>query len=181
MGSATDSYYIEKILAGETEHFSTLMARYGKPVFSLIVKMTENREDAEELTQDVFLKVFRALSTFQENSSFSTWLYRIAYNTVISAVRKQRTEWLSIEEMPTADRAEEDAEDEVERLNGEEQLERLRQALAQLAPDDRALILLFYMQEKTIDEISAITRLSRPNVKTKMHRIRKKLLVLMTE
>jgi RNA polymerase sigma-70 factor (ECF subfamily) len=181
MGSGTDRYYIEKILAGETEHFSVLMARYDRPVFSLIVKMTENREDAEELTQDVFLKVFRSLSTFQGNSSLSTWIYRIAYNTVVSATRKQRAEWVSIEDMPTVDRAEEDAEDEVERLNGDEQLERLHQALTRLAPDDRALILLFYMQEKTMDEISAITRLSLPNVKTKMHRIRKKLLVLMTE
>jgi RNA polymerase sigma-70 factor (ECF subfamily) len=155
------------------------MGRYGQPVFSLIVKMTGNREDAEELTQDVFLKAFRSLSTFRGSSSFSTWLYRIAYNTAISALRKQKMEWLPFEEI--ADMAEKEAEDEVSELDGDDQLDLLQKAMEQLPPDDRALLTLFYTQEKTVDEISVITRLSRPNVKTKLHRIRKKLLVLMTE
>jgi RNA polymerase sigma-70 factor (ECF subfamily) len=179
MESATDGYCIEKILAGRTEYFSTLMERYGQSVFSLIVKMTGNREDSEELTQDVFLKAFRSLSTFRGSSSFSTWLYRIAYNTAISAMRKQKMEWLPFEEI--AGTTDEEAADEVAELDGDTQLDRLQKALEQLPPDDRALLLLFYTQEKTVEEISAITRLSRPNVKTKLHRIRKKLLVLMTE
>ncbi|MDR1601170.1 MAG: sigma-70 family RNA polymerase sigma factor [Tannerella sp.] len=179
MESVTDGYCIEKILAGRTEYFSVLMKKYSQPVFSLIVKMAGNREDAEELTQDVFLKVFRSLSTFRGNSSFSTWLYRIAYNTAISAMRKPKPEWLPFEEI--ADTADEDAEDEVAGLDSNIQLDRLQKALQQLPPDDRALLMLFYTHEKTVDEISIITRLSRPNVKTKLHRIRKKLLLLMTE
>jgi RNA polymerase sigma-70 factor (ECF subfamily) len=174
-----DTYYIEKIQAGETDGFAVLMERYSRPVFNLILKMTENREDAEELTQDVFLKAFRSLGSFQGESRFSTWLYRIAYNTAVSATRKRRQEWLSIDEAMIENVSEEDVSDELEQVSKEEQLERLEQALAQLPPDERALMLLFYMQEKTVEEIVLITRLSAPNVKTKLHRIRKKLFVLM--
>jgi RNA polymerase sigma-70 factor (ECF subfamily) len=179
MESGTDTYYIERIQAGETECFAALLKRYSRPVFSLIVKITGNREDAEELTQDVFLKVFRSLPSFRGDSCFSTWLYRIAYNTAVSATRKKKREWLAIDEMTAGDLPEE-PDGEWERENREEQLARLEQAMEQLLPDERALILLFYMQEKTVEEIAGITGLTLSNVKTKLHRIRKKLIVLMS-
>ena len=179
MSLLPDTYYIEKIQAGETECFSVLLERYSQPVFSLVVKIAGNREDAEELTQDVFLKVFRGFSSFQGNSLFSTWLYGIAYNVAISATRKKRYEWLPIEESMIEKAPESETSDEMGQLAREEQLNRLEKAMTQLLPDERALITLFYMQEKSIEEIVAITRLSTSNVKTKLHRIRKKMFVLM--
>ncbi|MDR2470249.1 MAG: sigma-70 family RNA polymerase sigma factor [Tannerella sp.] len=180
MEAIADTFYVRKIQAGEEQYFTPLLKRYSRQVFSLIVKMTENREDAEELTQDVFLKVYRSLDSFHGNSSFSTWLYRIAYNTAISALRRQKHERLSIEEGLADDSlAEEDAMDTLEQTSREEQMERLEQALEQLPPDERALILLFYRQEKRVDEIAIITGLTVSNVKTKLHRIRKKMLALM--
>ena len=179
MHTVTDTWYIEKIQAGETEYFAVLLERYSQSVFSLIVKIVGNREDAEELTQDVFLKVFRSLSSFQGHSLFSTWLYRIAYNTAISATRKKQYEWLAIEESMIENVPENEVSDELEQLDREEQLDRLEKALAQLSPDERALVSLFYMQEKSIDEITSITRLTASNVKTKLHRIRKKMFVFM--
>ena len=175
----TDAYYIERIQAGETECFATLLDRYSQPVFSLIVKIVDNREDAEELTQDVFLKVFRSLSSFQGNSLFSTWLYRIAYNVAISATRKKKYEWVAVEESLIEDVHEHAINEEIEQLEKEEQLCRLEKALEQLPPDERALVSLFYMQEKQIDEIVSITGLSVSNVKTRLHRIRKKMFLLM--
>lgn len=175
MERLTEAYYIEKIQAGETEHFTVLLERYSQPVFSLIIRIIGNREDAEELTQDVFLKVFRSLGSFQGGSSFSTWLYRIAYNTVISATRKKKQLWLSLEESMVGDISLE----EPELINNEELLACLENALQQLPPDDRGLVQLFYMQEKSIDEIGLITNLSIANVKTKLHRIRKKLFKMM--
>ena len=175
----TDAYYIEKIQAGETECFSVLLDRYSQSVFSLIIKIAGSREDAEELTQDVFLKVFRSLTSFQGNSLFSTWLYRIAYNVAISATRKKKYEWTTIEESMIENLSESEINDDVEQLEKEEQLNRLEKALGQLLPDERALVTLFYMQEKQIDEIASITGLSISNVKVKLHRIRKKMLVLM--
>lgn len=179
MEPIADTFYIRKIQAGEEQYFTPLLKRYSRQVFSLMVKMTDNKEDAEELTQDVFLKVYRSLDSFHGNSSFSTWLYRIAYNTAISALRKQKHEWLSIEEGTFDNLAEEEAEDALEQSSREEQIERLEQALEQLPPDERALILLFYQQKKCVDEIAVITGLTASNVKTKLHRIRKKLLVRM--
>ena len=176
----SDAYYIDKIRDGETAHFAVLLERYSQPVFSLIVKIVGNREDAEELTQDVFLKVFRSLSSFQGNSLFSTWLYRIAYNVAVSAARKKKYEWVAIEESMIEDAPENTWDDALEQIDKEAQLYRLEMAVTKLSPDDRALVSLFYMQEKAIEEIVSITGLSLSNVKTKLHRVRKKLLVLMT-
>jgi RNA polymerase sigma-70 factor (ECF subfamily) len=178
MESVTDTCYIEKIQAGETECFAFLLKRYSRPVFSLIVKIVGNREDAEELTQDVFLKAYRSLASFQGNSSFSTWLYRIACNTAVSATRKKKHEWLPVEEAALENVAE-DVTETLAQADSEEQLARLEQALEQLLPDERALILLFYMQEKTVEEMASITGLTLSNVKVRLHRIRKKMFVIM--
>ena len=179
MEQLTDTYYIDKIQAGETDCFAVLLERYSQPVFSLIVKVIGCREDAEELTQDVFLKVFRSLNTFQGESRFSTWLYRIAYNTAISAVRKKKLEWISIDETPLKDVTDEAFGAGLIENSNEVQLVCLEKALNQLLPGERALILFFYMQEKSIEEIAVITGYSVANVKTKLFRIRKKLFTLM--
>ena len=85
----TDTYYIQRIQAGDTACFACLLDKYSRPVHSLILKVVRNREDAEELAQDVFMKVFKHLSSFKGECSFSTWIYRIAYNTAISETRKK--------------------------------------------------------------------------------------------
>jgi len=131
--------------------------------------VVRNREDAEELAQDVFMKVFKHLSSFKGECSFSTWIYRIAYNTAISETRKKRHEFLAIEESVINNVSEQD------RTDSSDQIQMLDAALAQLPPDERAIILLFYMKEKTIDEVATITGLTASNIKVKLHRIRKKL------
>lgn len=175
----TDTYYIQRIQAGDTACFACLLDRYSQPVYSLIVKLVGNREDAEELTQDVFMKVFKHLSSFKGECRFSTWIYRIAYNTAISETRKKRHEFLSIEESLINNVSEEEVAASLGRSDNSEQLDRLDAALAQLPPDERAIILLFYMKEKTIDEVADISGLTPANVKVKLHRIRKKLFVLL--
>jgi RNA polymerase sigma-70 factor (ECF subfamily) len=161
---------------GETDYFSVLLERYSRPVFTLIVKMTGNREDAEELTQDVFLKVFRSLKSFQGDSLFSTWLYSIAYRTTVSALRKKKTEQTAIEDL--ADDEQIDGEEETT-VHKELQLAALEKALEQLAPNDRALILLFYKEEHSVEELAVITGLTTANVKIRLYRIRKRLFALM--
>ena len=94
----TDTYYIQRIQAGDTACFACLLDKYSRPVHSLILKVVRNREDAEELAQDVFMKVFKNISSFKEECSFSTWIYRIAYNTAVSETRKKKHEFLAIEE-----------------------------------------------------------------------------------
>ena len=172
----SDMEYVEKVQAGDAEYFAPLLERYSQPVFSLLVRIVGNREDAEELTQDVFLKVFRSLSSFRRNSSFATWLYRIAYNTAVSATRRPKREWMSFDDSGMERMAEETSDDEADEVFNEERQQRLEQALDQLRPGDRALILLYYQQKKTMEEIAKITGLTLSNVKVKMHRIRKKLM-----
>lgn len=83
---------ITRILSGKTDEFTYFLDTYGQQVYSLIVRIVRSEADAEELTQDTFMKCFEHLSSFNAKSSFSTWLYRIAYNTAISFTRKKEPE-----------------------------------------------------------------------------------------
>lgn len=170
-----DIYYIRRIRQGDTECFGCLLDRYSHSVFSLIVRLTGNKEDAEELTQDVFLKVFQQLGRFREESSFSTWVYRIAYNTAISALRKQKKEFATDGEAGCFNISEEEVDTLFGRYDREEELQLLDRALEKLAPDEHFMILLYYKEGKRIEEIGEITALSPSNVKVKLFRIRKKL------
>ena len=178
----TDTYYIQRIQAGDTACFACLLDKYGRPVHSLILKVVRNREDAEELAQDVFMKVFKNLSSFKGECSFSTWIYRIAYNTAISETRKKKHEFLAIEESVINNVSEQEVAEALgrtDRTDSSDQIQMLDAALAQLPPDERAIILLVYMKEKTIDEVATITGLTASNIKVKLHRIRKKLFVVL--
>lgn len=177
----TDIYYVERIVAGDTACFACLLDRYGAQVHSLIARVVGNRQDAEELTQDVFLKVFRNLSSFRGKSSFSTWLYRIAYNTAISETRKKRQEFLAIDETQFSNISEEEVNIRLGHTDNSEQIVLLEKALDKLSPDDRFVILLFYMEDKSVEEVAVITGLTVSNVKTKLHRIRKRLYVLLMD
>lgn len=175
----TDTYYIQRIQAGDVRCFACLLDKYSRPIHSLILKVTQNKEDAEELAQDTFMKAFKNLSSFKGDCSFSTWIYRIAYNTAISSVRKKRHEFLTIEEATLDNVSEEEAANLFGQTESTERILRLEAALGQLPPDERALILLFYWKEKTIEEMVSITGLTASNVKVKLYRIRKKLFVLL--
>jgi RNA polymerase sigma-70 factor (ECF subfamily) len=175
MESLSDTIIIESILRGEAGCFARLLEKYSKQVFTLIVRIVENREDAEELTQDVFLKAYKSLSRFRKESSFSTWLYRIAYNTAISATRTKLPEFVLVDEQLLSDVPDEPV---FEDSDAEQRLAFLYRALEQIPPDERALITLFYNDNKSMEEIAEIMDLTETNVKTKMCRIRKKLFVL---
>lgn len=178
MESYSDTYYIQKTLDGDADSFAPLLTRYGPQVHALILRVVGNREDAEELAQDTFLKAFRHLPAFKGTCSFSTWIYRIAYNTAISHTRKKKTEVLAIEETLLDNVSEEQVTEALGHTDSSEQVRRLETALTLLPADERAIILLFYMKEKTVNDLVEITGLTASNLKTKLHRIRKKLFVL---
>ncbi|MDR2811274.1 MAG: RNA polymerase sigma factor [Tannerellaceae bacterium] len=177
----SDTYYVRQIQAGNTACYARLLDKYSRPVYALVFRLVRNREDAEELAQDVFVKAFRSLNTFKGESSFSTWIYKIAYHTAISETRKKKHEFLAIDEALIADVSEEKLAETFGTNDENEQINRLEKALAKLSPDEQAIILFFYTEEKSVEEITAITGLSLSNVKTRLHRIRKKLFVLLNE
>jgi RNA polymerase sigma-70 factor (ECF subfamily) len=178
MERLSDNYYVEKIRLGETDCFAPLLEKYGKQVFSLIVKIVGNREDAEELTQDVFLKAFGSLSSFRGDCSFSTWIYRIAYNLAISATRRKNMKFIPVDENVMSNVSDESDEPMCGMTATEERVVYLSFALERLTSEERAMIVLFYKDNKSMEEIAVITGLTETNVKTKIFRIRKKLLIL---
>ena len=177
MERMSDASYIEKVLNGETGCFAHLLERYSKQVFSLIVRIVGNREDAEELTQDVFIKAYESLSRFRRESSFPTWIYRIAYNMAISATRKKVMNTLPIDDLQLSEAPDEPSETDFGYSDTEMRITYLNRALEHLSPHERALILLFYKENQSMEDIAMITGLTATNVKTKMCRIRKKLYV----
>lgn len=172
-----ESHIIKEILNGKTEQYEYFLNRYGQQVFVLVDRIVYCQEDAEELTQDVFLKAFQQLSSFKAESSFSTWIYRIATNLAISAVRKKRNDVLRLDDSVFANLSDTQVDEALED-ESEEQMERLQQAMNQLEADERALITLYYLEEKPLAEVAFILGITEGNAKVKLHRIRKKLYVL---
>ena len=179
MERLSDNYYVEKIRDGEIACFAPLLERYSKQVFSLVVRIVGNKEDAEELAQDVFVKAYSSLSSFRGECSFSTWIYRIAYNIAISATRKKSKDFVPVDENFVTSIVDEDDEMTFENSDFDSmRFVYLSHAMDKLMPDERAMITLFYKEGKLISEIAVITGLTETNVKTKIFRIRKKLFVL---
>lgn len=179
MEQKDELYCITRILDGETEYFSVLLERYSRPLYSLIIQIVGCSEDAEEVLQDVFLKAFRSLNSYKRESKFSTWLYRIAYNTAISSTRKKKQEFLYIEENAINNVPDERADAVITPEDNEEQIIRLSEAIDKLSGEEKALITLFYYEGKSMEEVGEVLKISVSNVKVRLHRTRKKIYILM--
>lgn len=170
-----DEYYISQVLKGNVTSFAYIVDRHKDHSFNLALKICGNYEEAEEVAQDAFIKAFRSLKGFKKKSSFSTWLYRIVYNTAISVVRSKRRRTLSLDDFPV------DITDFAGTgSNEEEEIEEYRKslvnfALQKLNEDDRSIITLFYYEDQSVDEISEITGIGKSNVKTRLFRARQKM------
>lgn len=176
-----DNDYIVRVLSGDVSAYASLVAKHKNLVFTIVLKIVNNREDAEEISQDVFLKAYQSLSTFERKSKFSTWLYRIAYNAAISKTRKKKVEMVAIEDSVISNYSTDEINRNMHELDEDDRQIILEKALKRLPEEDNLLITLFYKNETSIDDISEITGLSVSNVKVKLHRIRKKLYEEMNE
>ncbi|MEZ4999671.1 MAG: RNA polymerase sigma factor [Bacteroidales bacterium] len=170
-----DKYYLGKVLNGDSNAYGFIVDRHKDKVFSLAHKICGSFEDAEEVAQDSFLKAYRSLRSFRGSSSFSTWLYRITYNTAVSSIRKKNPGILQVEDFPA------DAADFLRDSESDEMAEKeyrrslLNFAIQKLAIEERALVGMFYFQELDHDEIASITGLTKSNVKVKLFRARKRI------
>lgn len=172
MADFDDIFYIRKVRDGHTDAFVHIIRRYQRMVYTIVSKIVLRNEDAEDITQEVFIKVFQALHQFREDSSFSTWLYRIAYTTTLSELRKKKIEFTAIKDN-FSNLPDEDISEEIEELSTEKKLEYLDLVLKKLPPEDALIINLFYLNDQSIQDISSITGHSIANIKVKLHRIRK--------
>lgn len=169
---------IARIKNGETTLFSRLLKRYQHPIFSLVRQIVACKEDAEEVTQDVFVKAYKSLSAFRGDCSFSTWLYRIAYNTAISATRKKMPVYPDVDDQRLHNLPDNSVDEQLEREADEALVIQLELAIDRLTPEERSLIALYYTADKPITDVAGILQLSPENVKVKLFRIRKKLVLL---
>jgi RNA polymerase sigma-70 factor (ECF subfamily) len=172
-----ENQIIERVKRGDTEAFRTIVNIYRDAVYGLSLRLVSNRMEAEELAQDSFLKVFKSISNYRGDSKFSTWLYRITYNTCISHLRKNKLYTQEIKDY----HGESDFNSGYDNLMKEDNNNTIKTILTRLNPDDRAIIQLFYLEENSIKEISEITGFSNANVKVKLHRSKQKLKSMMEE
>ena len=181
MDKTEDLYYIEAVKKGNVQAFSFLVEKYQKLVYTLALKLLKKPEDAEELAQDTFIKAYQKLDTYEGKSKFSTWLYSITYNACISELRKRRIDFKSLEDQRISEQDELRMYDYYSEAKKEDQEKYLKLALEKLPEDDQVLVTLYYYENQSMDEISAITGLTVSNIKVKIHRARKKMFGLLHE
>lgn len=176
-----DNHCIDAVLNGNRSAFVELVGRHKNMVFSIAMKIVHSREDAEEVAQDVFLKAYQSLGSFERKSKFSTWLYRIAYNAAITKTRRKRPEFVAIDDQLITNYSEDEIREYTGRLDQDERKILIERALKKIPEEDNLLVTLFYKAENSVEEISTIMGLSESNVKVRLHRIRKKLFAEIAE
>lgn len=172
----TDTEIIKRVLLGEQALYGQLVQRYQQYVFTLVLRFTDNREDAEEISQDIFVKAYRSLADFRGEAKFSTWLYTIVRTSCITFLRKKKLATTSIDN----ERTMVSLENRESSFNANliEQKSRhavVNEAIRLLSPDDAQLITLFYKGEQSLEEIGRIMRYDPNTVKVKLHRARHRL------
>jgi RNA polymerase sigma-70 factor, ECF subfamily len=175
--TSSDTDLIARVREGSQAACRDLVLRYQRPVFNLVVRMVRDPAVAEELSQDAFVKAFRALDTFDANLKFSNWLLRIAQNTAIDYLRLRRVETVPLDEPSDGnpgspqlvDPAADNPADAAERADAARALER---AIARLRPEYRRLVVLRYQEDLSYEEILEITGLPIGTIKSFLHRAR---------
>jgi RNA polymerase sigma-70 factor (ECF subfamily) len=171
-----DIQLINQTLAGNQSAYADLIKRHQRFVFTLALRFTKNREDAEEVSQDCFIKAYRSLASFQQQSKFSTWLYSIVYTTAMTHLRKKRLPTDSIDDEGTFIQvANQSAGMDINLAEKKSRSYYLNLAIAQLLPDDATIITLFYNGEQSLEEIAGTMGIEANTVKVKLFRARQRL------
>ncbi|WP_271784484.1 RNA polymerase sigma factor [Aquimarina algiphila] len=163
-----DIHLIKKIKEGDTTAFRHLVEKYKDVSLTLAISILKDQSIAEDVLQDVFIKVYQKIGTFKFKSNFSTWLYRIVVNTSYNAFKKQRSH-ISIDKINSHE-IEANQKTGVEKLNEKDQKKYITLALERLTPDEALLIRLFYLCDLKITEIKDVTGFSVSKIKVGLHR-----------
>lgn len=179
MTTNNDQYYINQIIEGETNAFSILVNRYKDLVFTLALRMLKNREEAEEVSQDTFIKTYKSLHKFKGDSKFSTWIYKVAYNTCLDRLKMNKKHYNDVvidefteHQIKTIDNA-------LDNIEQQEYNKTIQDCLNLLPSDDSFLLTLYYFEDYSLEEIAKVVGLKANNVKVKIFRSRKKLATIL--
>ncbi|UEG53473.1 RNA polymerase sigma factor [Mucilaginibacter daejeonensis] len=172
----SDIELIEQTLAGDQSAYADLVKRHQRFVFTLAMRFTKTREDAEEVAQDSFIKAYRSLQNFEGHSKFSTWFYSIVYTTAMTFLRKKRLDTSSLDDENNFIQVDNQGGGmDNDLAENRSRSYYLNQAIGQLLPDDALIITLFYMGEQSLEEIAVTLGIEPNNVKVKLFRARQRL------
>lgn len=181
MAFINDQHYINQVIVGNSNAFAVLVNQYKDLVFTLAFKMLKNKEEAEEVSQDTFIKVFNSLNKFKGESKFSTWIYKITYNTCLDRLKKSKKEnsVLYIEDFN--EHQVRTIESVLDTFDEKERIQKIQECLQLLPSEEAFLLTLYYFDNQPIDEIAKIIDCNSNNVKIKLFRSRKKLALILKE
>lgn len=181
----TDQEVVALARKGRESAYRELIDRYQRPILSLIYRLVRDRELAEDLAQDAFIKVFNALDRYNPERKFSSWIFKIAHNTAIDQLRKKELDTLSIDGSPHATSAEAVEASAIVPVSSDEDPEQytssreigaqIEAAIGTLRPEYRTVIVLWHVEGRPYDEIAEIMDLPLGTVKTYIHRARNEL------
>ena len=173
--TTNDQVYIDAILKGDASAFAVLVERYKDLVYTLALRMMKHKEEAEEAAQDTFIKVYKSLNKFKGDSKFSTWIYRVAYNTCLDRLKKNKRQQYTVEINEYTEHQIKTLDNALDKMEAKEREQSIQECLAMLPSEDSFLLTLYYFEELSLDEIGKIVDLKPNNVKVKLFRSRKKL------
>lgn len=181
----TDQEVVARARKGIEAAYRELIGRYQRPVLSLIYRLVRDRELAEDLTQDTFIKVLNAIDRYDPKHKFSSWIFKIAHNTAIDQLRKKNPATLSLDGSPHAESNDEieassftavSSDENPEEYTASREIGReIEGALAELRPEYRTAIVLWHVEGRPYEEIAEIMELPLGTVKTFIHRARNEL------
>jgi RNA polymerase sigma-70 factor (ECF subfamily) len=187
----TDQEVVRHAVLGREAAYRELIRRYQRPVFSLVYRMVRDRELAEDLTQETFVKVLNAVESYRPEYKFSSWIFKIANNASIDHLRRRSLDTLSLDGSPHAQTAEaveattlqigDSAESPLEEVANRELGLQIDLAIAQLRPEYQSCIILRHIEGRPYEEIAEILDLPLGTVKTYIHRARNELRILLND
>lgn len=188
-GALSDQEVVRHAARGREAAYRELIRRYQRPVFSLIYRMVRDRELAEDLTQETFVKVLNAIESYRPEYKFSSWIFKIANNGAIDQLRRRTLSTLSLDGSPHAESAEaveattlqiaDSSESQLEEVTSRELGSQIERAIGQLRPEYRSCILLRHIDGRSYEEIAEMLDLPLGTVKTYIHRARNELRILL--
>jgi RNA polymerase sigma-70 factor (ECF subfamily) len=165
---------IYKVLKGDTSAFGYFVDTYQDMAVTIAFRVCGNKQDAEDIVQNAFVKAFHNLHTFRSDSKFSTWFYRIVYNTAITETRGNvhNTEFVDYKQIDMNDSYSD--MDTMAQIEENERKELINKAMDRIPKDEAVILTLYYLEDNSVKDIVQITGLTDANIKVKLHRARKR-------
>lgn len=167
-----EQLWIQQVLAGDKQAYAHIINKYKNQLYATILRMTKNPQDAQDLVQEAFIKVYRNLDKYDASGSFSGWLYRVAINHCMDEFRKKSNTTIHVEVDETKVVNREHPEVVFLKKEKSRQLERL---ISTLPEDERLIILLRYVNEISYEEIGEVMDVPLSTVRNKLHRAKIKM------